>query len=101
MHDSDVPLPAPAHSDGAAPYGARTTVEPLDQGEYPEVQAVRGIKAGPIHFNGGQGVTLSTLDTLDNGDAPAFNRASSLGVKPSMRFVVRTQSASICQDDVG
>ncbi|KAI0748943.1 hypothetical protein C8Q74DRAFT_380931 [Fomes fomentarius] len=82
----DLPLPAPVRDDDAAPYGAHTTVEPLEQGEYRAIQAVRGTRAGPIHFNGGQGVTFGTLDTLESGNAPAFHPKSSLGVKPSMRF---------------
>ncbi len=64
-------------------------VESLDQDTYLAKQPVRGIPAGPIRFNGEHGVTLSTLDTLMNGNSPAFDDASAIGVKASMRFKFR------------
>ncbi len=43
-------------------------------------------------FGGGAGVLLSAIDTLANGDMPAFDRAASIGEKSSMRFEVSALS---------
>ncbi|KAI0748944.1 hypothetical protein C8Q74DRAFT_380944 [Fomes fomentarius] len=87
---SPPPLPGPteeALAPTSAPHASRIrVVDSLHQDTYPAKQPVDGIPAGPIRFNGEHGVTLSTLDALVNGTSPAFDHASSIGVKASMRF---------------
>ena len=76
----------------------RRVVQPLDQAIYRVRQPVKGILAGPMRFNE-EGVLLSALDTLVDGDMPAFAHDASIGVKPSMRFVVSLLSRA-SQDGV-
>ncbi|RDX49487.1 hypothetical protein OH76DRAFT_533891 [Lentinus brumalis] len=64
----------------------RPSVQRLEQGTYRACQSIRGTSAGPMLFGGGAGVLLSAIDTLANGDTPAFDRAASIGEKSSMRF---------------
>ena len=77
----------------------RRVVQRLEQGTYRARQPVKGISAEPMLFNGEEGVLLSALDTLVHGDMPAFAHDASIGVKPSMRFVVSLLSRA-SQDGV-
>ncbi|TBU54296.1 hypothetical protein BD310DRAFT_828303 [Dichomitus squalens] len=63
-----------------------SVIEHLEQGTYSRKQAVKGIPAGPIYFNGENGVLLATLEPLVDGEKPAFNPNASIGVKASIRF---------------
>ena len=70
----------------------RRVVQRLEQGTYRARQPVKGLSAEPMLFNGEEGVLLSALDTLVDGDMPAFARGAPIGVKASMRFVVSLPS---------
>ena len=52
-----------------------------------------------MRFNGEKGVLLNALDTLVDGDTPAFEYEASIGVKPSIRFVVSMLS-HVSDDEV-
>ena len=66
-----------------------SVIEHLEQGTYPWKQPVRGTPAGPVHFNESLGVSLGSLATLANSNEPAFDAATSIGEKASVRFEVR------------
>ncbi|KAI0746217.1 hypothetical protein C8Q80DRAFT_1173869 [Daedaleopsis nitida] len=61
-------------------------VDRLEQRVYIAQQRIEGTPVGPIYFNGDAGVLQSELDSLVNGDAPAFDRKASIGAKPSVHF---------------
>ncbi|KAM5544001.1 hypothetical protein V8D89_002618 [Ganoderma adspersum] len=64
--------------------------EHLAQGTYRGKVSVKGTPAGPVYFNDSEGqgpsVSLASLAALANGNAPAFDAATDIGRKASIRF---------------
>ena len=60
----------------------------MAQGHYHGRFSEHDVIAGPIPFNGGNGVILGHLAALENGNDAAFPLEASTGVKASIRFLV-------------
>ena len=60
----------------------------MAQGHYHGRFSEHDVIAGPIPFNGGNGVILGDLAALENSNDAAFPPEASTGVKASIRFLV-------------